>query len=81
MNPLDRFNQAMESERGGEELGRTIFTLAQEGYTKEAINDAMDKLLDQVREKHGGAESAEEDIVLEVMDALVGWCHPKARLL
>jgi hypothetical protein len=81
MNPIDRFHRAMQSDRSGEELRRTILALAQEGHTKEEIYGAMNELLDQVREKHGGAESAEEDIILEIMDALTGWCHPKARLM
>jgi hypothetical protein len=81
MIPLERFNPAMQSERVEENLRQTILDLAQEGHSKEEIMYAMDHLLDHVREVHSGAESAHEDRILEVMDALTGWCHPKARLL
>jgi len=70
----------MRSDPSGGELRWTILALAQEGHTKEDIYGAMLELLDLVREKHDGGESAEEDIILELMDALTGWCHPSARL-
>ena len=81
MIPLERFNPAMQSERVEENLRQTILDLAKEGHSKEEIMDAMDHLLEHVREVHSSAESAEEDMILEVMDALTGWCHPKSRLL
>jgi hypothetical protein len=80
MISIDRLHQPLQSDPRGEELRRIILVLAREGHTKDEIYGAMNELLDQIREKHGG-ESAEEDTILELMDALVGWCHPNARLL
>jgi hypothetical protein len=34
----------------------------------------------QLRSRPDGRES-DEDAVLDVMDALLGWCHPSAELL
>jgi hypothetical protein len=81
MIAIDRLHQPLQSDQSGEESRQTILALSQEGYSKEDIYGAMNELLDQVREKHGGGDSAEEDTILELMDALVGWCHPSARLL
>jgi hypothetical protein len=57
----------------GEELGR-------EGTTKGEIYDMLEKYLVRLRTQSDFAES-DEDALLNVLDALSGWCHPSAELL
>ena len=70
----------MQSDTSGEKLRETILALKQEGETKEEIYTAMNLLLDQVRKLHGGVDSDQEDTLLEIMDLIDGWCHPRHRL-
>jgi hypothetical protein len=45
-----------------------------EGYSKEEIYDSLIQFIDELRRSPTDRE-ADEDIVMEVMDALTGWCH------
>ena len=47
--------------------------LRKEGQTKEAILARMEALRRSVSDE-------QEDVLLEVMDFLVGWCSPHARI-
>jgi hypothetical protein len=80
MSPLHLLKQAMQSDPSGEKLRQIILALKQEGQTKEEIYEAMNLLIDQVRELHGGVDSDQEDTLLEIMDLIVGWCNPRHRL-
>ena len=47
--------------------------LRKQGQAKEAILARMQALRDSVSDE-------QEDVLLEVMDFLVGWCSPQARI-
>ena len=57
-----------------------VLELSQQGHTKADLYDLLEKLLIQVRTRTDYRES-DEDAILDVMDALTGWCHPDAELL
>jgi hypothetical protein len=54
--------------------------LAREGSSKTEISGLLEKFLVQLRTRSDFGEG-DEDVVLGVMDALTGWCHPSAGLL
>jgi hypothetical protein len=54
--------------------------LAREGSTKAEIHGLLEKFLVQLRTRPDFGEG-DEEAVLDVMDALTGWCHPSAELL
>jgi hypothetical protein len=59
------------------ELRALVLRMANEGTSKEKIISLLENLLPAFRTTDDGRE----DGVLEVLDALTGWCHPDARLL
>jgi hypothetical protein len=71
--PFERIKVAWAMPTRREQLNRVIETMAAEGVTLEQLDDALGKLLDQVRE--AGADDATEEIINSVGDRLHGWCH------
>ena len=65
-----------EPERG---LRALVLELAKEGRTKAEIYALLENAL--VRLRAGNGREEQEESVLNVMDALTGWCHPGGRLL
>jgi hypothetical protein len=61
-------------------LRALVQDLADEGKTKIEIRELLEKVLVQMR-THSDVSEAHEDAVLDVPDALTGWCHPSAELL
>jgi hypothetical protein len=57
-----------------------VHELAAEGHPKAEIYNALEQLLVQLRARPD-ARNIDEDAVLDVMDALTGWCRPDAELL
>jgi hypothetical protein len=49
------------------------------GETRQAIAGELDALVTALRDTDGD-ETTEEDVVLEILDRLRGWCAPDARL-
>jgi hypothetical protein len=80
MTPEQRLASALQSSEPARTLRRAVVDLSREGYAKEQIYDCLERLLLDLRTRENYLESA-EDVVLDVMDALTGWCHPEARLL
>ena len=68
--------QAKEPERA---LRALVLDLAREGWSQAELYGLMEMVLAQLRARKAGEDR--EDAVLNVMDALTGWCHPAARLL
>jgi hypothetical protein len=56
-----------------------ILELAAEGSQQPELYALLEKLLLDSRAREDHLESG-EDVILDVMDALAGWCHPEARL-
>ncbi len=64
----------------GPALRSFVRELSREGHAKAQINQLFEEFLPRLRCRNDYRES-EEETVLDVMDALTGWCHPEARLL
>jgi hypothetical protein len=75
----ERFEKALQSPEPAQALRSLVSQLSSEGFAKGEIYDFFENVLLQLRAR--GNQAAEEDTVLDVMDALTGWCHPDARLL
>ena len=82
----------MKIEPNGERLAKALRSQApralrslvrdfsQEGRTKEDIYELLERFVRRLRTEPGYQE-ADEDVVLDVMDTLTGFCHPDAQLL
>jgi len=76
----ERCEKALHSPDPGRALRALVQDLSREGLQKEEIYELLEKFLTHLRRKEGRRQS-DEDLVLDVMDALTGWCHPEAQLL
>jgi hypothetical protein len=65
--------RAVEAPGGGDRLGSLIQDLLDEGI-------ATEELLEDLTELHALLPEDKEEAMLDVMDALTGWCAPSARL-
>jgi hypothetical protein len=79
MNLQTQFEQALSAPDAASTLRTLILDAAKQGHSKAAIYDALEALVLSLRAKAGN--EAAEELVLDVMDALTGSCHPDARLL
>ena len=57
-----------------------VLELSHKGYSKDDLYELLEKFIVHLRSRDDFRES-DEDLVLDVMDALTGWCHPDAKLL
>ena len=73
----DGIEKALRSTRPFEELRAIATALFAEGRTEKAVYDLFETVRTQLRLE---AREAEEDVVMEVMDCLVGWCSPHQEL-
>ena len=80
MSELERLKAAVGASDPVQALRSQVLELAAEGRSKAELYALLEHLLLDVRVANDGASSA-EDTVLDVMDALSGWCHPDAELL
>jgi hypothetical protein len=78
MTHLQRFEAALRSAEPGRAMRSLVTELAAEGQGKDEIYAACERVALRLRE---AGREADEELVLDVMDALEGWCHPDARLL
>jgi hypothetical protein len=77
MNIEDQLDEALKSEQPLEHLRRIVQGLLAQGQDRDAILKELENFRNVLREM--GREE-DEDIVLEVMDFLVGWCSPHMKL-
>jgi hypothetical protein len=80
MKYLQRFESALNSQQPASCLRSLAQQLAAEGITKEQVYDLFEAFLLEIR-KNENLREEEEDTVLDVMDALTGWCHSDSALL
>jgi hypothetical protein len=78
MDYEQRFEAALKSAEPGRALRSLVLALSAEGVRKEVIYELCEQLLLRLR---AASREAEEESLLDVMDALTGWCHSEARLL
>ena len=71
--PFERVKAAWGSSDRSGELNRVVETMAAEGVLLETLDDALVRLLDEVRA--AGLDDDTEEIINSVGDRLHGWCH------
>jgi hypothetical protein len=79
MNADNRCEAALQSEEPERRLRTLVLDLANEGRGNSEIYALLENVLVRLRADNGPEE--QEESILNVMDALTGWCHPAARLL
>jgi hypothetical protein len=79
VTPEERIKQALRSPDCARALRSLVLDLSREGQAKTKIYELLENFVIQLRTRPDHRES-DEDPVLDVMDALSGWCHPDAEL-
>lgn len=79
MTTLTQLESALHSQEPEQALRNVVSQLVSEGIEQQQVYQMLESLLLKLR---GGAngQPADEDAVLNVMDSLVGWCHPRAQI-
>jgi len=80
MSIQDRMDTALRLPQPGQAFRDLVTELAREGYEKKQILQFLEDFLIELRKQKEHKE-ADEDIILDTMDCLVGWSHPQAKLL
>jgi hypothetical protein len=80
MTNKERLQSALRSAEPARTLRSVVQELARAGQTKEEVYHLLEELLLDLRGREDVPASS-EDAVLDVMDALTGWCHPDAQLI
>jgi hypothetical protein len=76
--PLNaKVEESLHSSNPFEQLRLLVVSLQGEGFDRGAILHFFEEARQNLR--NAGRE-ADEDIVMDVMDCLVGWCSPKMSL-
>lgn len=75
-----RFKNALRSPQPAVTLRGLVNELSAEGFDKPQIVEHFQDFLVRIRTQHDFQE-ADEEVLLEILDALTGWCHPDAELL
>jgi len=70
---IDEFRAALASEHRLEELRRAVEHELQAGVPREEIVARLEAL-------RPGLSDSDEDVVLDVLDFVTGWCSPHVRL-
>lgn len=79
MTSLDRLYDALRSPTPPQALRSAVTALAEEGQSPEGVYELLERFLLDLRARGTGSE-ADEELVLDLMDAATGWCHPSAQL-
>jgi hypothetical protein len=80
MTVRERLRLALRSPQPAPALRSLVHELHGQGRNKAEIYELLENYLVEMRTQPGHAEP-DEDVLLDVMDALTGWCHPDVRLL
>lgn len=75
----EEMQDALRAPHPAQALRAAVEGLFRTGRTKEEVYDLLEDLLLRLRKQPVPRES-DEDLVLDAMDALTGWCHPSAAL-
>lgn len=76
----DSVETALRSTEPARALRALVQDLARHGSTKAAIYELLEESLLKLRSRPHFHE-ADEEALLDTMDALTGWCHPSGQLL
>ena len=72
---------AAQSSEPLDSLREIVLRLSASGRSKTEIYGLFEGAMLAVREEHDGADSSEEDAIMDAMDLLAGFCSPHAALL
>jgi hypothetical protein len=72
-----RIRQAFESAEPKTSLFSLVHSLKAAGLNQSSVLELFEQARREFRESD---REIEEDIVMDVMDCIVGWCSPQARL-
>jgi len=76
--PLEEcFEEALRSTEPLNELRSLALRLSSEGQDKTAIVAKFEEARRHLREAN---RESDEDVVMDLMDCLVGWCSPQMRI-
>jgi hypothetical protein len=73
----ESIEKALESPEPFKELRHLAVQLLSKGQDQTAILAVFEKVRQELRQGNRGQE---EDVIMEVMDCLVGWCSPHMKL-
>jgi hypothetical protein len=79
MTPLEQLNDALRSPNPAQALRSTVSALVAQGRSQSELYDLLERLLLDLRARTDGSEAC-EDLVLDFMDGVTGWCHPTAQV-
>jgi len=71
------FGSAIRAPNPLEQLRKAVMGLLDQGYSHEDLLVQLEKYRDTLR---ATARETDENVVLDVMDFLSGWCSPHMRL-
>ena len=80
MTETERFETALHAHDPRAALRAVVLELTAEGTAKPEVYSRLEKFLIERRLREEHLES-DEEALLDVLDALSGWCHPAAQLL
>ncbi len=80
MKAEERLASAVHAADPDAALRVVIHDLVREGWTQRQLGTLLEAFLLRLRAEPGHQE-ADEDSLLDLMDALTGFCHPSAQLL
>ncbi len=80
MQCQERFKSALSSLEPLKELNALVLEFSAAGRSKAEIYKIFEDFVLHMRESDKYRE-ADEELLMEVMDALTDWCHSSARLL
>jgi hypothetical protein len=76
--PLDeRIEQAFQSSEPFQQLRSLVLKLLDEGHDRSSVVERFEEARQHFRKAD---RESEEDVVMDVLDCLVGWCSPQMRL-
>lgn len=76
----DRLEAALHTPEPVPSVRALVQDRARGGSTKTEISGLLESFLVQLRTRPDFRD-ADEEAILDVLDALSGWCHPSAELL
>ena len=77
MSLADQFEQALSAQEPTAYLREVVRCLLAQGYEREAVVAELESCRHVLQQ---GRRAGDEDIVLEVMDFIDGWCGPHAAV-
>ncbi len=80
MSHFERMEQALQAPDSAGALRSLVQELSHEGLERQPLYDLFHTFLLSLRRGDKSREK-DEELVMDLMDALLGWCHPGARLL